>query len=393
MRLLFVSALFAPEAIGGAELTLEPIVQGMAARGHTVAVLTTGRADGDNTLASGVLVMRRRIANLYPIAPTQKRGPVWRAAWQLLDSFNVGGFLQVRAAIRRFRPDVVVSDSLRGFSVAAWPAASLAGIPIVHRVCDAYLLSPSLNMLFARPGSPTALLKGLVRWPHRKLTNSVSRVIGLSDAIVDLHRRARLFENSRSIVIPTAVEVCPLQRTVGSGPLRLGFIGQLIPTKGIEDLLMGFVAANVDATLDVAGSGDAGYVALLKQRFNDPRIRFVGWVSDKRSFFSHIDLCLVPSRIFDTLPTVVIESFAHHVPVLAASIGGIPEMIVPGRNGLLANLSGAEQVASALRSVAADPQSIRDMSTTTVGASKRFLDPALQLDRWEAVLGEVMGQG
>jgi glycosyltransferase involved in cell wall biosynthesis len=266
----------------------------------------------------------------------------------------------------------------------------MAGVPIVHRICDAYLLSPSLNLLFARPNSPAALFKDLVRWPHRKLANGVSRVIGLSDAIVELHHRGGLFENTRSHIIPTAVDVAPLQRPAHSGPLRLGFIGQLIPTKGIADLLAGFVAADVDATLDVAGSGEAGYVASLRQRFIDPRIRFVGWVPDKPSFFSRIDLCLVPSRVFDTLPTVVIESFAHHVPVLAASIGGIPEMIVPGRNGLLANLDGAEQVAVALRSAAADPQAIRDMSATTAGASGRYLDPLAQLDRWEAVLGDAM---
>ncbi len=386
MRLLFVSALYAPEAIGGAELTLERIADGLAARGHAVSVLTTGRTSADHVLPSGVTVLRRRIANVFPLAPTQPHNPMSRALWQIADACNPGGYLQARAAIRQVKPDVVITDSLRGLSVAVWSATARQGVPIVHRICDAYLLSPSLNVLFASPASPAGLFRKLVRWPARPLSRHVSRVISLSAAILDLHRRAGLFADTPAKVIPTAFAAETSRAPPAAGPIRLGFIGQLIPTKGIEALLGGFIAANVDATLGIAGSGDAAYVASLRQRFADPRIRFFGWVSDKRAFFSSIDLCLVPSQIFDTLPTVVIEAFAHHVPVLASPIGGIPEMVVTGQSGMLADLGTADQVAAALIAALADPAAIRDMANSTAAASSRFLDPATQLDRWEAEL-------
>ena len=393
MRLLFVSALYAPEAIGGAELTLERIVDGLIARGHVAAVLTTGRLSADQTLPSGALVLRRRIANVFPLAPMRRYGAIARTVWQLLDCCNPFGYLQMRAAIRRFHPDVVITDSLRGVSVAAWPAATHEGVRIVHRICDAYLLSPSLNMLFAGPHSAKAMFRRLVRWPHRRLSRHVAAVVALSVAVLNLHRRAGLFEAVRTEVIPTAIAAEARQAKVADGPIRLGFIGQLVPTKGIEALLEGFLAAGVDATLDIAGSGEPDYVALLQRRFADPRIRFLGWLSNKAAFFAAIDLCLVPSRIFDTLPTVIIEAFAHHVPVLASPIGGIPEMVEPGRNGFLADLDSASAIATSLREVTADAAALRRMAASTAAASARLLDPEGQLDRWEALLRDVVQVG
>ena len=151
MRLLFVSALYAPEAMGGAEITLARLADGLQTRGHDVAVLTTGRVSADAVLATGVRVLRRRIANIFPLYPDRSHALPARIIWQLIDAFNPLVAARVAAAIGDVRPDVVVTDSLRGFSVSAWSAAARAGVPIVHRICDSYLLSPSLNLLFAPP--------------------------------------------------------------------------------------------------------------------------------------------------------------------------------------------------------------------------------------------------
>lgn len=95
---------------------------------------------------------------------------------------------------------------------------------------------------------------------------------------------------------------------------------------------------------DVAFSNHVAPVQPFWQKvFADPRVRFLGWTSDKARFFGRIDLCVVPSQVFDTLPTVVIEAFAHHVPVLGAPIGGIPEMVTPGRNGFVLPLGSGKR--------------------------------------------------
>jgi glycosyltransferase involved in cell wall biosynthesis len=384
MRLLVVSALYPPQVIGGAEITLAAICEGLAGRGHEITVLTVGGDAGDYTTAAGVTVMRRRIPNLYPALPLSPHSRLARAVWHGLDAFNPGGYRLVRRAIAEVRPDLMWTDLLAGISASAWLAGRHAGLPVLQRVCDAYLLSPSLTALFAPASSPAGLARKLLRWPHAGLSRSLAGVVGLSRAIIDLHLAAGLFAGVPTEVIPSALPVAVSAPGRREGKLRLGFIGQLVPTKGIEALLAGFEAAGIDATLDVAGTGEGAYEAGLRTRFADPRVRFLGWVGDKARFFGGIDLCVVPSQVFDTLPTVVIEAFAHHVPVLGSPIGGIPEMVTPGRSGFVLPLGSAEAVAAALRGL--DVAAVRDMVPTVVAAAGGLLDPRGQIDRWEAAM-------
>lgn len=387
MKILMVSGLFPPDVMGGAELTLADLADALAGRGHAVDVLCVGETASEHVRPSGVRVRRQRIPNLYPVLPLRQHGRLARTLWHGLDSANPGGYRLVRRAIADTRPDLVLADMLAGISATAWLAARHAGVPVLQRLCDAYLVSPSLKVLFAPPGSPGALVRRLLRRRHAGLSRSVTGVVGLSRAILDLHAGAGLFGGVPMEVIPTAMApAVPAPPRQPDGQLRLGFIGQLVPTKGIETLLAGFLAADPDATLDIAGTGRPDYVAMLKRRFADPRIRFLGWAPNKAGFFAGIDLCVVPSQVFDTLPTVVIEAFAHHVPALAAPVGGIPEMIEPGRNGRLAPLGTAAEVAAALRLTLADPQAVREMATGVAAASSRFLDREAWLDRWEAAL-------
>jgi glycosyltransferase involved in cell wall biosynthesis len=385
MRVLVVSALYPPQVIGGAEITLAALCEGLAGRGHEITVLTVGGDAADYTTAAGVTVMRRRIPNLYPVLPIRPHSRLMRAAWHGLDAFNPGGYRLVRQAIAEVKPDLLFTDLLAGISASAWLAGKHAGVPVLQRVCDAYLVSPSLTALFAPAGSAAGMARKLLRWPHAGLSRSLTGVVGLSRAIVDLHRAAGLFAGVPVEVIPSALPVAvpvPVRR---QGPLRLGFIGQLVPTKGIEALLAGFVAAGIDATLDVAGTGEGAYEAGLRARYgDDPRVRFLGWVGDKARFFGGIDLCVVPSQVFDTLPTVVIEAFAHHVPVLGSPIGGIPEMVTSGRSGFVLPLGSAEAVAAALRGL--DVAAVRDMAPGVAAAAGGLLNPRGQIDRWEAAM-------
>ena len=281
MRLLVVSALYPPEVIGGAEITLGAICDALAARGHEIVVLTVGGTAADHVTPSGVRVMRRRIPNLYAALPLRPHGRMARAVWHGLDAFNPGGYRLVRRAMAEVKPDLLFSDLLAGISVSTWLAGKHAGVPVLQRVCDAYLLSPSLKALFAPPGSAGAMSRRVLRWPHPGLSRSLTGVVGLSRAIIDLHLAAGLFRGVPTEVIPSAMPVAVPLPARRDGPLRLGFIGQLVLTKGIEALLAGFVASGIDATLDIAGTGEANYEAGLRRRYDDPRIRWLGWVGDK----------------------------------------------------------------------------------------------------------------
>ena len=61
-------------------------------------------------------------------------------------------------------------------------------------------------------------------------------------------------------------------------------------------------------------------------------------------FLASISFLIVPSRI-DNLPTVVMEAFSTGTPVIGSNVGGIPDMIVDGYNGLLFENENSDDLA------------------------------------------------
>jgi glycosyltransferase involved in cell wall biosynthesis len=83
------------------------------------------------------------------------------------------------------------------------------------------------------------------------------------------------------------------------------------------------------------------------------------------------DVLVVPSR-YDPCPVVVIEALTCGTPVVACAVGGIPELMRDGQEGLLVPPT-AEALASALAQVADDPSRLDAMCTAARSAGDRFL--------------------
>lgn len=113
-------------------------------------------------------------------------------------------------------------------------------------------------------------------------------------------------------------------------------------------------------------------------------ITYEGFVVHPRDALAQLDVLVVPSRL-DGRPNVVMEANACGVPVIGAPVGGIPELIEPGRNGLVLAPGNYEEIAAALESWLAVPglhATLRASCRTT--AELRF-DRNRMLDRYEAV--------
>lgn len=80
------------------------------------------------------------------------------------------------------------------------------------------------------------------------------------------------------------------------------------------------------------------------------RIRWLGWRDDIGALLAAADLLVCPSRL-EPLGNVVIEGWAHGVPVIAAAADGPRELIEDGRTGLLAPTEDAVALASAVTQV------------------------------------------
>jgi glycosyltransferase involved in cell wall biosynthesis len=146
-------------------------------------------------------------------------------------------------------------------------------------------------------------------------------------------------------------EVPPLDRasleTPKDAPLLLG-MGRLHENKA-HDVTLAALAQVPDAYLWIAGVGplEAKLKGLAEALGVSDRVRFLGWRTDPSALYRAADLCVFPSR-FEPLGNVVIQAWAHDLPVVAAESQGPKALIRDGEDGLLVPVDDAEALAAAV---------------------------------------------
>jgi len=245
------------------------------------------------------------------------------------------------------------------------------------------------------------------RW-EKKLLPAATRVVCNSNATRRCVLEAYHLRPERVVTIYKAVDVSEFRRPSErpADPLpdrptgtRLVFVGTNWPIKGLDALLRAFpaVAAKFPGvTLAVAGPvvtrRNARMVALAERMGLAGRVLFLGRVdrSALPALLWHSDVFVLPSRM-EAFGVAVIEALAAGVPVVAARVGGIPEIVLDPDVGVLYNGQKSGILAQALvellldeprrrRMAVAGPGRAADFSTARMidGVKKLYLDVALE---------------
>jgi glycosyltransferase involved in cell wall biosynthesis len=144
--------------------------------------------------------------------------------------------------------------------------------------------------------------------------------------------------------------VPPLPRRPGASVL---FIGRLEQPKGVFDLVHAFArvrASCPDARLVLAGDGDrAPLHALAASLGVAGRVSMPGWVGvDQRAaLLAHAGVFVLPSH-HEQMPMSLLEAMAAGTPVVATSVGAVPDMLGHGRYGTVVNAGDIDELAAAI---------------------------------------------
>jgi glycosyltransferase involved in cell wall biosynthesis len=143
--------------------------------------------------------------------------------------------------------------------------------------------------------------------------------------------------------------------------LRVGYLGQIIPIKGVH-VLFDAVRLMENAPIHVQAFGDMTpfpeYTGQLQaMAAEDNRLNLRGkFTSEELSYvFSELDVIVVPSEWYENSPNVILEAFAHRTPVIASNLGGMAELVRDGVNGLLFESGNANSLAEQLSRLLEEP--------------------------------------
>jgi glycosyltransferase involved in cell wall biosynthesis len=166
------------------------------------------------------------------------------------------------------------------------------------------------------------------------------------------------------------------RRACQPGPLRVLFVGNLIPRKGAHTLLeaLGRLPAGV-CTLAVAGSPlvDPAYTRRLQRQAAGlgERVRFLGRLSEAglREAMRSSHILAVPSS-YEGFGIVYLEGMGFGLPAIGGSAGAAREVITPGQDGFLVTPEREEEIAACLGGLVADRQRLVELG---LAARRRYL--------------------
>lgn len=141
--------------------------------------------------------------------------------------------------------------------------------------------------------------------------------------------------------------------TPADAPLLLG-MGRLHPSKA-HDVSLAALRLMPDAYLWIAGDGpeEAALKAKAEALGVAERVRFLGWRDDASSLYRSADAVVFPSR-FEPLGNVVIQAWAHGVPVVAAKAAGPGALVRDGEDGFLVAIDDPAELAAKARQLLED---------------------------------------
>lgn len=295
--------------------------------------------------------------------------------------YNYPAYIEMRNLLKKDPPDVVHAHGVYPlFSPSVLVACREVNVPVVMTVHSHILTCPTWYHLChgkiceqcvggheyqcilnnCRENILESLgyaLRSIVARKFRLFHDNVSMIIVLTEFAKSKLLNAGFCE-ANIAVVNNAISIPAVAADPISGEY-IAFAGRLSHEKGVDTLL---AASSLIPHVPIRIAGDGPMVMELK-RVAPKNVSFVGLLdSDSLNmFYKKSRFVVVPSKGFENLSIVAIEAMGHGLPVIAAKIGGLPEIIEDGVTGLLFEPSNPEDLARKMTVLWENPDLCREM--------------------------------
>jgi glycosyltransferase involved in cell wall biosynthesis len=360
MKICLITNLYEPYSRGGAENIVKITAQALA-KDHEVSIITTQPFQGIKTLRptqkvqDKIKIFRFFPLNIFYYLNDYKHNAIIRLIWHFFDVFNLHSRQVVKKILQTEQHDLVITHNLKGIGYLIPRLIKKLRLKHVHIIHDVQYAVPSGIIIKGQEDS--FVVNGFLTKQYQKLCcflfNKVDLLISPSKWLLDFYTKKSYFKTAKKQVLPNPIKLETIDESRNKEsretPNQFLFLGQIEKHKGIEFLLEVFEKLP-ELQLNVVGSGSQ--IQRLKEKYgNLNNICFQGKVdhSALNTIFAQTDFLVIPSLCYENSPTVIYEGYSFGVPVIAANIGGIAELIEQGRTGFTFTAGDQESLVSVLK--------------------------------------------
>jgi len=383
-------------ALGGGEIALLRLVEALdksrfmpvvllALEGPLVEKLrSAGIETHVDPLAQDTLKVHRSTLGISSLFRANRVFEIMRYAWRL------AGWA------RRERIALIHTNSLKS-DIYGGLAGRLAHIPVLWHIRD------TINGSYM-PAAAAAIFRGLTKTiPNAVVANSQSTLDSLlfrpSAVITDPAKTAAARSRWAAVVhdgcVTSTVPAGQLSKLSTGKPPVLALIGRIDPWKGQDVFLRAastVLRRHPDAQFWIVGAalfGEVEYEAKLHSLVDElslqSNVKFLGFQDDMAKLLNDIDVVVHASTLPEPFGQVIVEAMAAGKPVIASDGGGVREIIVDSKMGLLTPMGDDGKLAEAIELLLSDPKRAADMGRAGRRRVQDHFDISLTAQRFGRV--------
>ena len=147
-----------------------------------------------------------------------------------------------------------------------------------------------------------------------------------------------------------------------SSKINFGFLGRIIPEKGIDILLKAF-CSSLGGNSKLLIFGDNGSVRNYLDWYANANVVFKGGFDNRdiNQVLQQIDVLVVPSIWYENSPLVIQEAFLAGIPVITSNIGGMAELVKDGINGLTFEVGNIDDLRNKIQHIQNNPTILNEI--------------------------------
>lgn len=353
--------------VGGTEGQLILLMRGLV-RDHSLTVICT-RHDGAFSGDARRLGAQVRVLGL-------------RSGWDPRATGKI-------AALLRGHPPDIVHTFLFGFDLCANRAAHAVGVPVV--------LSSRRQLATWK--------KWRHLWIQRKANAFVDGVVANSGAVARFAIEQEGLDPGLMYVIPNGIDadsfvananVEHARRRYKIPPERrvVGIVANFSPVKDYP-LFVAMAERLVQQRDDVhflavgAGPLAKNIEDLVEKKGLWERFTRVSTICERPDLYAIMDVCVLCSKV-EGFPNAIIEAMAAGTPVVAADVGGVPELVINGQTGRLVASRDPEDFAEAVAGLLDHPEGARRMAAAAAAFVRRELTVDQMVNTYRALYADLL---